>query len=163
MEERLDPLVEFADVLHRIDDLLAGVVELVGGRIGGASPERRSLERRFVEAATQLGLGERRLAARWAALHGPDQIRKAVGEAERLAGALEALRHEAAHAELMDRLDACDLDGIADRLRGADPFSDEVRVVMSSIARAQAESAEHRVRRLLADRRSDRNDPGGTG
>ena len=151
MAERLDLLVELADALDRTDDFVSGVVGLAGGHLGGGSPARRPAGGRLTAALPWLGSGS--LASRLAASHGPEQLRKAVSEADRAVMALDLLRRERGWESLVAKLDELGIATLSDRIRGADPHSSELRSVHLDLQRAVGAVAEARSRRLLAELR----------
>ena len=156
MADPLDPLVDLSDALDRIDDFLAGVTSLASGRLGGEPNGSSSwLARRVAGAPRGFRLGAGSLAVRLAALHGPEQVRKAVVEAERAAQALARLARTTDHAALSERLVSIGVGEIADRLRDADPRSDRVLEQAEVVSRAMAILGEDRVRRALAARRRE--------
>ena len=150
-----DPLVEITDALDRAGDLVTALLDLRDGRLGGAGQVGRSWSgRRLGHLSARWRVGEGGVAAGWASVHGPEQLRKATIEAERIPAALAALERNPGEVDLAARLRATGVVEVADRLCGLDS-SKELRGVAAVLDRAAAVLAEGRTRRFLAERRTD--------
>lgn len=146
----LDLLTELIDAAEQTADFVSGVVGLASGRLGGDVVDGKSwFARRLAGAADRFRLGSGQVAEGFAVAYGPEQLRKAAGEARRMTSVLEELRATGAVPDLVAQLDDLDVPGMADELSELGPRSSGLRELQRRLARSTGAMNETRVRLLL--------------
>lgn len=151
-----DLLAELIDAAEQTDDFVAGVVGLADGRIGGDTAVGQSwLARRLTNAGSRFQLGRGTVAAGFGGVYGPEQLRKASVEAQRLLRALDELRATGEQPGLVRRLDELGVPRMPGELSAQAARSSELRELHDRLSRAIGALRETRTRLLLDQRRRD--------
>lgn len=147
-------LGELLDAAERADDFVTGVVGLAAGRIGGDTAEGQSwLARRLSSAGSRFQLGKSTVVEGFGAVYGPEQLRKAAEEADRLNSVLDELRSTGEVQELVARLDRLGVPRMPAELRALTTRSPELRDLQDRLIRAIGATRETRTKLLLTQRR----------